>query len=316
MRESAEQLAHLGRRPAPQARFLPLETLGAGNGHGDGPAPLPPATLPLPAKSHPPTSRGATVAVDGSHAVLVDNGALWVVAIRVAAVTWPGPASLEPEATVVTTTPGEAQARIEAHYVAWGLEAPRVRNAEGFAEALRSLEEAKAAVQAVSNLPPGSLLLTDGALQGLPPGPQALANRIRDAAQRAGVVAVGVAKRSSLAHDGLPLATALQRTGPPGTWAVEVEEGIFVARLHPRARHAFRIDAPSLADVARLLPLCRDAVYTGYPYPLALAHNAVALTNAHARELSRRLWVEVRRAGGAQAAALLADFHEVLDLNT
>ena len=239
-----------------------------------------------------------------------------MVATRVAAVTWPGPSILEPEPHVTATTPQAAQENLEAAYVAWGLEAPRARSAEAFAEALRGLEEAKCAVQAAEALPPGGLLLVDGALSGLPPGPQALADRILAAAKRAGAVAIGVAKRSTLEQGGLPLATALQQSGPPGTWAVEVQDGVFVARLHARSRHAFRIDASEFAKVARLLPLCRDAVYTGYPYPLALAHNAVALTHAHARELARRLWVEVRRVGGPEAAALLADFHEVLDRNT
>jgi hypothetical protein len=84
-----------------------------------------------------------------------------------------------------------------------------------------------------------------------------------------------------------------------------------MARLHPRSRHTFRIDGTP-EDCARLVPLARDAVYVGYPYPLAKAHNAVALTAAHIAELRAHLEAELRRQG--KGATLLADdFHAVLD---
>ena len=277
------------------------------------PAGLPPFRfVPLRAPTGPPEP---CVAVDGSHAVLVDNGAFWIVATRAAAVTWPGPPPLEQEATVAAVTPSTAQERLDGAYAAWGLEAPAARSAETFAQGLRALQETDAAIRALQSMPAGGLLLVDGALGDLPPGPQALADRICAAATRASVTALGVSKRSALARDGIPLVSSLQAQGPPGAWAVAVEDGTFVARLHAAAQHAFRIDAPDLAAVARLLPYCRDAVYTGYPYPLALAHNAVALTNAHARDLRTRLREEVRRAGGAVAGELLKDFHETLDRN-
>ncbi|MCA1819211.1 MAG: hypothetical protein LC620_04035 [Halobacteriales archaeon] len=274
--------------------------------------PVHPPCLPL---QEPLPATAPCVAVDGSHVVLLDTGALWVVATRVAAVPWPAPPPLEPEADVVAATPDQALDRLQRDYTAWGLEPPRAASAEAFAQGLRALDEAKAAVQAVATMPKGALLLVDGALRGLPPGPQALAERILAAGERAGVEVVGVAKRSSLARDGVPLVSALQESGPAGAWAAEVEPGVFVARLHAASPHAFRVDAGSRATVARLVPLARDAVYTGYPYPLAVAHNAVALTGAHARELRARLREEVRRQGGAPAAALLAAFHDIHDRN-
>lgn len=268
--------------------------------------------VPLPEPRGPPEP---CVAVDGSHAVLVDNGAFWVVATRAAAVTWPGPPPVEQEPTVSATTPDAAQERLDAAYASWGLEAPAARSAEAFAQGLRSLQEAEAAVRAISSLPAGGLLLVDGALSSLPPGPQAMADRILAAAASTSVTALGVSKRSALSRDGVALVPAIEAQSPTGAWAVEVGPGTFVARLHAASQHAFRIDAPDLAAVARLLPFCRDAVYTGYPYPLALAHNAIALTNAHARDLRTRLREEVRRAGGAVAGELLKDFHETLDRN-
>src|SRR5688572_7762533 len=47
---------------------------------------------PIAVASPPPRC----LAADGSSAVLVDNGAAWVVAVRAVAVAWPGPAQAEP----------------------------------------------------------------------------------------------------------------------------------------------------------------------------------------------------------------------------
>src|SRR5688572_9315563 len=72
------------------------------------------------------------IAVDGSSAVLVDNGAAWVVAVRAVAVAWPGPARPEPAPQVVATLPAEAQAAVDAAYAKAGLESPAVRSADAF----------------------------------------------------------------------------------------------------------------------------------------------------------------------------------------
>jgi len=261
-----------------------------------------------------PSEPGPVVAVDGSHAVLVDNGSTWVVAYRATAVAWPGPAPLPVEPEVVGATPEEAQGLLDRAYAAWGLEPPRVAGADSFAAALRALAEAQAAVQAAGSLPRGGLLLVDGALLGLPPAAQALADRILNAGRLHGVRVVGIAKRSGISRDGTALVPALSRLGPAGAWAVEVEPGVFVARLHPSSPFAFRVDG-SRADLGRLLPLSRDAVYVGYPYPLAVAHNAVALTAGTVSDLKERLRTAAARLGGAEAVARLADFHETLDRN-
>jgi hypothetical protein len=266
---------------------------------------------PLP----PPPTAGPCWAVDGSHAILVDNGALWVVATRVAAVAWPGPRRIPADPALHVARPDQAEAQVEKIAARFGVEAPQVRSAEAFAAFVRAAAEAEVAIQAARQAGAGGLLLVDGALRGLPPVPQALADRVVEAAARAGAAVVGVSKRSAVADEDGPLVQRLQESGPAGRWAIELEPGVFVARLHPRARHAFRIDAPDLAALARVAAFCDDAVYTGYPYPLALAHNAVAITGQETRDLAARLADEVRRVGGAEAAAALRDFHEVLDTN-
>ncbi|MES2153629.1 MAG: hypothetical protein V4510_00650 [bacterium] len=272
------------------------------------------ATPPPPSRVFHPLIPGPgglqAAAIDGSHAVLVDNGAIWAVAVRAACVTWPGPRT-QPPTRIHATTPAAAQGLLDDAFAVVGLEAPRASSAEAWAEALRSLAEFNAIQQAVMR--PGTVLV-DGALRGLPRHAQAMADRI-EAAAHPHTVVIGVSKRSAIEADGVPLAAWLQRNGPAGCWAVDVAAGSYVARLHDRAQHAFRIDAPDLAAVARLLPSCRDAAYVGYPYPLAVAHNAVALTGTEVADLRGRLSNEVRKAGGAGAAGLMQDFHDVLDRN-
>jgi hypothetical protein len=257
------------------------------------------------------------VAVDGSSAVLVDSGSAWVVAVRATAVNWPGEAEPEPPAQVIATLPGDAQAKVDARYAPLGLPIPAARTADAFADAFRAAAELEAALAAVAQMAPGSLLLVDGALVGLPPGPAAIAARIVEACRARGVRVAGIAKRSGIEHGSTPLVPALMagasERGIGGPWSVEAEPGVQVAKLHAAAQHAFRVDA-----AADLLPalaaLSRDAVYTGYPYPLAVAHNRVALTGGHVRELKARLDLELRKRGAA-TVGLARDFHAVLDAN-
>lgn len=257
------------------------------------------------------------VAVDGSSAVLVDNGSAWVVAVRAVAVPWPGPApAAEPQPEVIATLPGDAQALADAAFARHGLAGPAIHSADGLADALRSIAELEASLAAVANLPPRGLLLVDGALVGLPPTPDAVAARLREACKARGVRIAGIAKRSGIERGSVPLIPALiaQATarGLAGPWSVEAEPGVHIAKLHAAAQHAFRIDAP-VDLLPELAALARDAVYTGYPYPLAVAHNKVALTGAHVRELKARLDLELRRRAGTSDA--IKDFHAVLDAN-
>ncbi|HEX2066921.1 MAG TPA: DNA double-strand break repair nuclease NurA, partial [Candidatus Thermoplasmatota archaeon] len=200
-------------------------------------APPPVDFLPL-AASGP----GPVAAVDGSHAVLADSGAVWVVATRATAVVWPGPRrEVQPEFHAARSP--DAQDAISAAYLAHGLDPPRAATASAWAEAWGALREFEAAQRAIANAPPGGMVLLDGALRGLPPGPQAMADHLVALAEGHGVDLLGVAKRSALDQDGVSLVPHLHAAGPAGPWRVEVAPGIHVAKLHCRAPHAFRIDA-------------------------------------------------------------------------
>lgn len=280
------------------------------------------AARPLPWTAAPvdvaPREAGRVTAVDAGRAVLVDNGALWAVAVRAAAVMWPGHRR-EVEPVVHACVPDDAEELVAQAAAGMGLPTLRALGAEGLAEALMSLHEAHAARQAVQERP--DLLLVDGALHGLAPEAARLVDPVLVAAAEAGVPVVGIAKRSGMSA-GVPLvpavAAAVRRPGP---WAVPVpgREGVFIARLHARAPHAYRVDVAAPGDpldvLGMLLPLARDAVYTGYPYPLALAHNAVALGHGTAADLRDRLRAAVLRAHGPATARWLDDPHAMLDEN-
>lgn len=265
-----------------------------------------PAFQPLPVSPTQPEPE-PLFAIDGSHAVLVDNGATWVVAHRAIALPWPSPAGqpvLATKPVVTATTPDQA-----AH-----LAGESVATAEAFAQALRVQAEQRALLDAIRAAPRSGLVLADGALRGLPPAPQALADEARELARSRGVALVGISKRSGLERDGVPLVAALHAAGPAHPWVSTVQEGVHVARLHAAAPFAFRVDADQVDDVGRLLPLCRDAAYIGYPYPLAKAHNRVAFTAGEVAELKAGLERALRRQG-ASAVLAARDFHDVLDRN-
>jgi hypothetical protein len=255
-----------------------------------------------------PLDPGPVAAVDGSHAVLVDNGAVWVAAVRAAATPWPGAPRAEVPVRLVAAAAADGPDQVARAYEAAGLLAPTVRNAEAWAEAHRALAELDAAHAALDALPTGGLLLMDGALHQLPRGPQQAADRLLAQAGTRGVRVLGVAKRSGLLDPADPALAA----APRSAWRLRLADGIHACRLHGAAPHVFRVDGDA-ADLGRLLPLSRDAVYAGYPYPLALAHNRVAIAQAHARELAAALDARLRSAGALRA---IADFHEVLDRNT
>lgn len=279
------------------------------------PLPFTPDHRPLEAGPLPSRS----VAVDGSHAVLVDNGAVWVVAVSAAAVPWnpdsPPPMPCEP--AVHAAVPADAPQQVADAYAPLGLEPPRVRSAEAYAEALRDLAELQAARDALEGMGGDDLLLVDGALENLAPGARRLADRLLEKGEATGVPVAGVAKRSRLDSGGVPLVSTLHARGPPGAWSVAVPDYrlAHVARLHPDAPHAFRVDATDAGSLSALVPLARDVVYLGYPYPLAVAHNTVALTGHRVHDLRSRLVEAVRVQAGPEAFRLLEDFHAVLDRN-
>jgi hypothetical protein len=95
---------------------------------------------------------------------------------------------------------------------------------------------------------------------------------------------VGISKSTNRSLDGYPVSPLIMREGkklfPNEPWCYTGEEGIF-ALFHPLSRYLFRLEFSSedlTHQLKELLSYCNDPIYLGYPYPLALIHNDVAIT--------------------------------------
>ena len=141
-------------------------------------------------------------------------------------------------------------------------------------------------------------------------------------AASSGVAVAAVAKRSSLARDGAPVLPALMRDSPDGCWRTALDCDSLgrsgAVRLNPASEWAFRLDVAGGdygAVAASLVALARDAVYPGYPWPLAQAHNLVIIDGDLTDALRQALQGAALEQGLAPGAwdVLFSDYHEVLD---
>lgn len=300
------------------------------------------AALPRPALAFAPlTPRAAparVVAVDGSHAVLADGKSVLVGAWRAAtARAEPGRAP-RPEAgaaEVVVVTADDAAATVERALAEADATAdvPRDLSSVAALEALRALGEVQRARAAVADLGADDVLLLDGPVAWRAPvPPRALLERLLAEAHARGVHVVGVCKSSALAVGAEPVLAHVRRRArteaPAGAWLAPLPVAppralavACAARLDAAQRWLFRYDvAPApgatAADVlGALAPLAGTATYPGYPYPLALAHNAATLPETEARDLREAVRAEALRRGLPAETwdAAFADYHDVLE---
>ncbi len=270
-------------------------------------------------------------AVDGSSRMLLDGGAFAVVALRAGrVVVRDAEEVLEREAPLevrLLEADTFADKWSECYREATGrLPSEQPPDLQAALEWLRELAETEAALAALEALAiagaPGSLLLLDGALTS-PHAPARDALRlVLDRADAAGVTVAAVAKRSSLARDGAPVLPALMRDSPDGCWRTALDcDGLGksgAVRLNPASEWAFRLDVAG-GDygtvAASLVALARDAVYPGYPWPLAQAHNLVLIDGDLTDALRQALQGAALEQGLAPGAwdVLFSDYHEVLD---
>ncbi len=270
-------------------------------------------------------------AVDGSSRTLLDGGTFVVVALRAGrVVVRDAEEVLEREAPLevrLLEADAFADEWSERYREATGrLPAEQPPDLQAALEWLRELAETEAALAALEVLAiagaPGSLLLLDGALTS-PHAPARDALRLGlDRADAAGVTVAAVAKRSSLARDGAPVLPALMRDSPDGCWRTALDCDSLgksgAVRLNPASEWAFRLDVAG-GDygtvAASLVALARDAVYPGYPWPLAQAHNLVIIDGDLTDALRQALQGAALEQGLAPGAwdVLFSDYHEVLD---
>jgi len=222
-----------------------------------------------------------------------------------------------------------APALVETRLAALGAPAPKVEVEGARAlEALRALAEFEAARGALAGLEAGDLLLLDGPLAPREPAPPAaLLGALLSDARARGVDVAGVAKSTTATLSGVPALAAAERVGRgvPAPWAIELPPrapGVLsrAVRLNVAGRRVFRVDVAAAegrleAVLGTLAALSVNPGYPGYPYPLALAHNAAVLTEEEQKDLVERLRARAARRGLSEAAweAAFHDYHEELE---
>jgi hypothetical protein len=269
-------------------------------------------------------------AVDGGQALVADARCVALVVTRAATVRWQaGRTTLEDEGELRPHLLGLGEERASLA----ALRSPVSPDAPVDINLLRDWGEWEAVAAAVERAQPGGMVLVDGDLQPDWRIPASWVGSLLTSANAAGVTLVGVTKHSSLARGGAPLVGSLEADGaalfgPRGCWWARIactrpELGpgleVYVARLDPDARFAFRVDLPAGTDpevvLAALAGLCDDAAFPGYPYPLSLADRLAACPPW----LRTELWGEVEaglvRAGVAAEVVerAFSDRHRLME---
>lgn len=172
------------------------------------------------------------------------------------------------------------------------------------AAVLRDTLEYWTARRLAESLDAGDVLLLDGALRvGHESHRPVLMEILRTAAGRGVLVAAVTKAAASTWGNGIPIVPAAaalaRRLGVAAPWHLEVPPDLgdavrhrewdfsvtYVASLHPRGRHPFKVDLPvgtSPEEAARtfsaLAAYADDGRVTGYPFPLFDAHRMAAIT--------------------------------------
>jgi len=152
-----------------------------------------------------------------------------------------------------------------------------------------------------------------------------------------GIHFIGISKRSTLRFNHAPLVRYVKRKGQElfgndSTWYCEIpdEQGHsqlfgkrYIVKYHARSRYVFRTDINRFDETdpaelfGKIAQYCSDAVYLGYPYPLAHIHNQVVINRSLIEDIYYRLEAIALGQGISQLNwdDLTENFHDVLDKN-
>ncbi|MDI6720423.1 MAG: DNA double-strand break repair nuclease NurA [Methanomicrobiales archaeon] len=253
---------------------------------------------------------GSIAAVDGSNAIVLDAGSYAVAAVRAGestfregtrlhrGITSPCLAAIGPERKC------EEFVKLYRRCFQTIPETPLYSDDPVQASAvLRDTLEYSVARRLADTLDAGDLLLLDGALTASHASHQPVILDLLKRCRRRGVLLAAVTKRSSVTWgNGYPLVPAAaglaDRCGIDHPWYVGIPDSlleaprfkewqqgaIFVARLHPRACRAFKVELPRYAQpeaiertFAALARYSDDGRIAGYPVPLMEAHRLVKI---------------------------------------
>ncbi len=183
----------------------------------------------------------------------------------------------------------------------------------------------------IAALDKGDAVVLDGTLEATYPGERELIADAARAASEHGVTLAGLAKRCSLlTTSGRPLLRMITALAGRGTWQCEFAKGtsaehdarLFAVRLHPKAKHTFRLDISNktfnkntLNSLLAALALhSREATFPGYPYGLIEADKIARVSNQekryHLSLLEARLGTDWKILSEAMSSM---NAHDILD---
>jgi hypothetical protein len=286
-----------------------------------------------------PHFTGKLTAVDGSNVMVIEGGNFSVAAVRAAECTFAADRRVHRSVTplrIVSIGPEPTNRDFSTLYQECFAEVPEAQleneDRARAAAVIRDLLEYWTAYQALSAMAKGDVLVFDGALRvGHASQDRILAEILKRSAQKRILVAA-VTKRTSATWGGgypiVPAASGLaDELGIAPPWYVKIPQDlldreryeqwhrgdVYVARLHPHAPRAFKVEVPRAADAdeigqtfSALAALSLDGRVTGYPFPLLDAHLTAVIRSDVSDQIQQDL---IFRLG-----ALGMDFSEYQDL--
>ncbi len=298
-----------------------------------------------------PESGGAVCAVDGSNTIVLDAGSFAVAAVRASVSAYTGGTRLYHRTTplqIVTVNPGAGNEDFDALFYDCFHCSPKVhldhddpiRNTA----VIRDTLEFWAAMEMAAELDTGDLIVLDGTLQVRHASHDEVVENLLNLCNLRGVLIAAVTKRTALTWDGghpiVPAAEGLARDlGIPEPWylCVSTAEGLidrretylwkqrgeqYVARLHPRAQRAFKVEIPKYYGpdkveqvFSALAAYADDGRVTGYPYPLLDAHLTTRIGRDAVDQVRHDIIRGMDRLGMnlADYTAIFGDYHDEFD---
>ncbi|WP_250987359.1 DNA double-strand break repair nuclease NurA [Methanoculleus oceani] len=298
-----------------------------------------------------PEFGGAVCAVDGSNTIVLDAGSFAIAAVRASVSAYAGGTRLCHRKTplyVVTVNPGAGNEDFDSLFYDCFHCSPKVhldhddpiRNTA----VVRDTLEFWAATEMAAELDAGDLIVLDGTLQVRHASHDEVVENLLNLCNLRGVLIAAVTKRTSLTWGGghpiVPAAEGFARDlGVPEPWylCVSAAEGLidrretylwkqrgeqYVARLHPRAQRAFKVEIPKYYSpemveevFSALAFFADDGRVTGYPYPLLDAH----LTTKIGRDAVEQVRQDIIRSMDllgmnlADYTGIFGDYHDEFD---
>ncbi|WP_214084046.1 DNA double-strand break repair nuclease NurA [Methanoculleus sp.] len=298
-----------------------------------------------------PEFGGAVCAVDGSNTIVLDAGGFAVAAVRASVSAYAGGTRLCRRTTplhIVTVNPGAGNEDFDSLFYDCFHCSPKVsldhddpvRNTA----VIRDTLEFWAATEMAMELDTGDLIVLDGTLQVRHASHDEVVENLLNLCNLRGVLIAAVTKRTSLTWGGghpiVPAAEGLARDlGIPGPWylCVSAAEDLidrretrpwkqrgeqYVARLHPRAQRAFKVEIPKYYSpemvekvFSALAFFADDGRVTGYPYPLLDAHLTTKIGRDAVDQVRQDIIREMDLLGMSLAdyTGIFGDYHDEFD---